>query len=736
MLKMTHPPLPGRRQCTRHLSRPVLLFLTRSRKGPSRRKNIPNVAAHLLYIGGVTRKSARRQFLRAFGEARNGFGSDENSAVGRALSCVVPRLTEKELVEAIRVVGARKLPNKNLREILGRLLNRLGSDAGLLAATCRAVESCDHVKDQRQAQICMEALAVHLEELNLPAISAFCTLGKFQPKMLLANEGVETTAEMMTKMCEIARKNPEADFGIFRDIMVAAGRLGVQPSEEMQHFLAVKISDGISEIRAVRELLQIADAAQRQGCVDYCLLHDVAREAVKLIEKMEIGQLSHLMGIFARQEVYDGEFLERARERLLCLLAIREKVGMSGPQMLNLMTVVSRLNTSLDPEQEVLNLLCMRAKELIPTFSEINITQLLLAVQKRRPVVGEAVHELMDSVMSRDISAWSPCSAATTFCALSKLSHFSEELAVTCLTVVNKKGVSKLGGAQSQQLLAVLSHHAEEIPKGLMKTTLKALVDNFCRPALTSALNQVQTVAVLTAFAKLGVRQEFAIVSLIRSLTTEVDHKKGGAKLGKNLSSLGTTLPPRTFDLARTVENLTLENQLDPAHWTSILAAVEGLSAWSPSTAHLCLILRSLMLHHGLQGLRAIHIAQAMKPFCHKEWRDLASNDVVSEIDEEVEGASQSLSDVNGQRFDPGGPDCWLAEFGHSCLSALLRHEVYLISTWSVLTAVRSVLAEFGEACSIEWTPGEAAFLHRLAVVESEEAAADNRARLMVKDGI
>ncbi|KAF4717894.1 hypothetical protein FOZ63_023600, partial [Perkinsus olseni] len=461
-------------------------------------------------------------------------------------------------------------------------------------------------------------------------------------------------------------------------------------------------------------------------------MHDVAREAVKLIEKMEVGQLSHLMGIFARQEVYDGEFLERARERLLCLLAIREKVGMSGPQMLNLMTVVSRLNTSLDPEQEVLNLLCMRAKELIPTFSEINITQLLLAVQKRRPVVGEAVHELMDSVMSRDISAWSPCSAATTFCALSKLSHFSEELAVTCLTVVNKKGVSKLGGAQSQQLLAVLSHHAEEIPKGLMKTTLKALVDNFCRPALTSALNQVQTVAVLTAFAKLGVRQEFAIVSLIRSLTTEVDHKKGGAKLGKNLSSLGTTLPPRPFDLAKTVENLTLENQLDPAHWTSILAAVEGLSAWSPSTAHLCLILRSLMLHHGLQGLRAIHIEQAMKPFCHKEWRDLASNDVVSEIDEEVEGALQSLSDVNGQRFDPGGPDCWLAEFGHSCLSALLRHEVYLISTWSVLTAVRSVLAEFGEACSIEWTPGEAAFLHRLAVVESEEAAADNRARLMV----
>ncbi|EER20190.1 hypothetical protein Pmar_PMAR015179 [Perkinsus marinus ATCC 50983] len=295
--------------------------------------------------------------------------------------------------------------------------------------------------------------------------------------------------------------------------------------------------------------------------------------------------------------------------------------------------------------------------------------------------------------------------------------------------------MGRLGGAQSQQLLAVLSHHVGEIPKGLMKTTLRGLLDNLCRPAIVGSLNQVQTVAVLTALAKLEVRQEFVISSLMRSLTNDTEEvKKGGAKLAKKLRALGTTLPTRPFDLMKTVENLTFENQLDPAHWTSILAAIEDLSAWSATTVHLSLTLRSLLLHNGLQGLRAIHIAQAMKPFCHGEWRDLVSNDVVSEIDEQVEGALAVLSDVNGQRFDPGGDDFWLDEFAHLCMGALLRHEVYLISTWSVLNTVRGVLADFEKSCQVEWTSGEAAFIQRLAQVDSEEAAAENRLKLMVKE--
>lgn len=457
----------GRRQNTQQLSRSAICFLTRLRRNQILRKNCSVATPELVHTGGVTRKSGRKLFLRTFKSGRK----SPELGVGRALTIMVPRLDEEELLSAIGVVKARKLPGKNLREILEKLGTSLSSDVNVLARACRTIVDCENVKDLRVAQICVEALGENFEEFNLPTIIAFCKLARFQPKVLWASDKIGVNIETIMRMCESARKNPEADLGVFRDIMIAVGRLGLQPSEEIQHFLSVKVSDGISEIRKVRELLLIADCANKQTHVDYCLLHDVARQASNLMEKMEISDLNFLMGIFARQEIYDGEFLDRARERLVELLGNCEKEGMTVAQTMALMTVISRLNTCLDPDEVLLELLCMRARELMGSFSESNIAHMLLALQKRRPVrIEGAVGELLKSVEEKEISTWTACGAATVFCALSKLSHFSEELAGKCLTVVNKKGMGRLGGAQSQQLLAVLSHHVGEIPKGLMKT--------------------------------------------------------------------------------------------------------------------------------------------------------------------------------------------------------------------------------------------------------------------------
>ncbi|KAF4662053.1 hypothetical protein FOL47_006416 [Perkinsus chesapeaki] len=524
-----------------------------------------------------------------------------------------------------------------------------------------------------------------MEELNWWTIEAYCCLARMQPRLVVGNEKIDTNAEMIEKIFAAVCEMHASRSDIFGEIMIAAAKLNAQPSERVQHLLAVKASDGIGKVGSVRKLLQLADATQRQDLIDYCLLHDIAKEATKFLGKMEIFQLVQILGIFARSEVFDGEFMDKARERFLNLLA-REKPEVTAQQLLVMMTVVSRLNTCLDPEQEILDLLCVRAKRYASTLNETATTQLLLAVQKRRPILSSAVRDLLAAVGERNLSDWSASNSATVFCTLSKLSNFSEKLAIGCLRTIKKKGTGKLAAAQIQQLLAVLSHHMEEIPEPIMKSTLKSLLESLCRPAVIASLNQVQIVALLTAFSKLKIRPETATGALIRALTNDPEFTEE-IKFQKKISTIGE----RKFSVMKMVEFLTAENQLDPAHWTSVLAAIEDLKIWNSTTVHICLILRSLLLHNGLHGLRAIHLAQAMKPFCNREWLDLATNEFVGEVDEEVERALEHLTEVNGHRFESGGENIWLAEFGRACIGALQRHEVYLISTWSVLTSDEKV---------------------------------------------
>jgi len=519
--------------------------------------------------------------------------------------------------------------------------------------------------------------------------------------------GVDEIHELIAKVrSENPESAPELLLGVYSSM---------QEDPSMDDFVLYVI-DNVNKINSPNILLRLAEfSINRMLPPDYGLLHAVIIRSSDLLTKFNPSEFIGLISLCSRLDFVESNFAESVQQyipevseqftdnQLPILFSSILRLGIDQPVDRSVTPPVDDPTPPPTPSSlEFMTLLIDVIISRIPSITEAGCLTMLHSILRRsRSRMTREILTLVEAISDfAGIDEWPLHLRIQAIHSLSRFGHIDNQKSVESLfKSITRENIRKIPSANLQHLLSIIHNHSEHHSVDLWSPVLDICLGRISEPVIAKSM-PMSTIAVT-----MGYMGRLAAQNNPPSLTNGIANLlnvffTGTARLPRDLLP---AIPDRLSD--QVVNRILSDPQIDIAHLTGMIEAIDRLGAWDMYYAlPLLMLTRRVAIRDGIHNIRAAPLCQLVTVFLNhsREKFNMTDRDVVA-IDAVVDkhiacvqlGNQWSLIN-EGQH----GSSDWCRASFEIFLEGIAKHEQYIRTTQSVLDrclTIRSLLEGGGD---------------------------------------
>jgi hypothetical protein len=389
------------------------------------------------------------------------------------------------------------------------------------------------------------------------------------------------------------------------DILSALQGFPGEVRSEVIRPLSLKVCDAPACIESGKDLLRMAEfAAAKITPPDFALLFCVVEQARGRLRDLSASEIIGLLSLCARMEFVDSNFNEAMHEyvpRVLDnfsdnhfppLFASCLRLGLDQPVDRAPEGVVSDAHSSAFMEK-LIRAVILR----VPKISEGGCLAILQSIVRRpRAKISPEMDDLVKAISENaKFDDWSLSMRIQAIHALSRLGIENQAVIGALLSAVNSESITKIPSANLQHLLSIVHNHSVHHDPALSKRVLGVCLQRIVHPSIAKTMPMATVAVTIGYLGRLNLRNDQATDSLLRVFS--------GIGGRSSLASRKISLDEGVSE--KFVHKILTDSQVDVAHLTGILEALQKLNMWHLSlSVPLLLITRRLVLRDGIHNVR------------------------------------------------------------------------------------------------------------------------------------
>ena len=450
--------------------------------------------------------------------------------------------------------------------------------------------------------------------------------------------------------------------------------------------LTLLICDRMGTSNSPRDLLALGEfSAGSLQSPDYAILSQVVNRAQEVLARFSPSEFVALLQLCSRLDFVDSDFNESVQAWLPTVVGRfadnQYPVIFASVLRLGIDQAVDRLPQSVTetPPSPLMMSLIPEIIKRVPNIAAPGCLTILHSIVRRpKTKISTEMESLVSAIAeTARLDEWGLAMRIQAVHALSRLGIESQSAIASLFAAVNRESIFRIPSANLQHLLSVIHNHASHHDEKIWKPVLRTTMDRIGHPMIAKSMPMSTIAVTLGYLGRLGLKDETVVNQLLMVFA--------GAKPALSRKSL-----PDRISL-RVLERILTDSQVDIAHLTGIVEAIDRLEMWHlPLAVPLALVTRRIVMRDGIHNIKATPLCQLTRVFLRKDFAltdtDLRSVDSVvdTHIDSVAAKGTVSTNWALQSKAEPC-PDFW-KRFTVLCfLEGLLKHEKYIRSTPSVV---------------------------------------------------
>ena len=322
----------------------------------------------------------------------------------------------------------------------------------------------------------------------------------------------------------------------------------------------------------------------------------------------------------------------------------------------------------------------------IPFMSEAGCLTILHSIlRKSRSRMTPELESLITAISdTAGIEKWSLHMQIQAIHSLSRLNVEDDSAVSSLLTACTRESLAKIPSQNLQHLLSIIHNHSDRTPTALWRPVLEQVVFRIGNPYIA------YTMPMTTIAVTLGYLGRFPKINSLNVFNTLL-----------NVFICGKTKLVSINPVSLLTKRVISESQIDIAHLTSIVEAIDRLNYWK---LHACIPLflttTRLALRDGIHNVRAVPLCQLLVPLLKKH---VDTTTASPSVDSEIDAVIESVENRGGWSLKTEVGALSQTATIHLLLEGLLRHEQYIKMTPSVIERCLEIkrLIESGNCCLV-----------------------------------
>ncbi len=446
------------------------------------------------------------------------------------------------------------------------------------------------------------------------------------------------------------------------------------------HMLAIDNMRGVSSSSL---LLRLAEFSARNSAnTDYGLLDACIRRSGATLTSFSPSELIGLLSLCSRIDFVDSDFNEAVQSFIPSILT-----KFKDNQYPILFSALFRLGMDQPVDRESPDSMVPRTlpfmtdliSEIIhrlPNISESGCLTILHSILRKprsrlTPETLNLVHAISDQAR---IDSWPLHLRVQLIHSLSRFGVENTTLIDSLFSSITRESIMSIPPQNLQHLLSIIHNHAPAHAESIWAPALDVCLDRLSQPVVAKTMPMAIIAVTLSYLGRMDARSKRGFGNLLTAFMT------GQSKLAKNLepSVLGRITE-------KSIERILTDPQVDIAHLTGIVEAIDRLGFWDMYFAvPLLLITRRLVLRDGIHNIRAAPLCQVAIAILNGAFGELGRSDFVS-IDAKIDSHIASISAPGWSLINEAVVASSQNETLALLLEGLVKHEPYIRTTQSVL---------------------------------------------------
>ena len=472
------------------------------------------------------------------------------------------------------------------------------------------------------------------------------------------------------------------------DSLTATGGKWDNSMDEDMAKLTLLICDNMEAVTAPIVLVNLGEfCTSRLSAPDFAILSQVIHQSGKMLDTFSANEFVALLSLCSRVDYVDSDFIELVQQWLPAALsrfsANQLPVVFASVLRMGIDQPIDRLPQAPDDKAAAAQsspLMVALVGAMIDKIADVAepgcLTILHSIVRRPKSKITPEMTALVNAISANShLANWGLAMRIQAVHTLSRLGVDNQPAIASLLAAVTKESLVRIPSANLQHLLSIIHNHASVQSELLWRPVLFFTVERIGQPFITRSM-QMATIAVTIGYlGRLNVRNERVIDSLLSVFTGA---KTRGGSVASRIS-------------LKMIERILTDSQVDMAHLTGIVEALDRLSLWdSPLAVPLAMVTRRIAIRDGLHNVKAAPLCQLAKVLLRNDFHltDNEVSDIDRQIDQwidEIDAKGSVSSNWALQSTGESDRNEWRKVTVSTLLEGLLRHETYVRSTKSAI---------------------------------------------------
>lgn len=450
--------------------------------------------------------------------------------------------------------------------------------------------------------------------------------------------------------------------------------------------LTLLICDRMDTMDSPRDLLALGEfSAASLNSPDFAILSQVVNRAHEILAQFSPSEFVALLQLCSRLDLVDSDFNEAVQAWLPTVVARfadnQYPVIFASVLRLGIDQTVDRLPQSVaeTPPSPLMMSLIPEIIKRVPNIAAPGCLTILHSIVRRpKTKISPEMESLVSAIgETAPLDEWALAMRIQAVHALSRLGIENQSAIASMFAAVNPDSICRIPSANLQHLLSVIHNHASHHDEKVWKSVLRTTMDRIGHPMIAKSMPMSTIAVTLGYLGRLGLKDKTVVNQLLMVFA--------GSKPAISRKPL-----PERISL-KMLERILTDSQVDIAHLTGIVEAIDRLEMWHlPLAVPLGLVTRRIVLRDGIHNIKATPLCQLTRIFLRNDFAltdtDVRSIDSVvdTHIDSVAAKGSVSTNWALQSKAEPC-PDVWKTYTVLCLLEGLLKHEKYIRSTPSAV---------------------------------------------------